>query len=208
MQVVDRAAQFVLMLDALNTDQRQKISDLRLDCLFKLHPILISRSLIDMLAKKYEPDTQTFKFGTNNISLTNRDAFLIMGFRNKGIRVNLDERCPNENLIDIFENPITQNISFSDLKSRILNMSADDEDFMRVFVLLMVAGLLAQPIDDRIPHVYINIVEDVMQISNFNWADFTVSFLHRSLKRHKIQNVYLEGNFILLQVTLYLEICI
>jgi uncharacterized protein YeeX (DUF496 family) len=196
------------MLDALNTDQRQKISDLGLGCLFKLHPILVSRSLIDMLAKKYEPDTQTFKFGMNNISLTNQDAFLIMGLRNKGTKVNFDKKCPNEDLIDIFENYITRNISFNDLKSRILNMSADDEDFVRVFVLLMVAGLLAQPINDHIPHVYVNIVEDVMQISKFNWADFTVSFLHRSLKQQKIKNMCLEGNFILLQVILRLEIFI
>ncbi|KAF3323737.1 ubiquitin-like-specific protease 1B [Carex littledalei] len=64
----------------------------------------------------------------------------------------------------------------------------------------MIAGLLAQPVDDRIPWEYVNIVENVDQVSRYNWAKFTVSFMHRSLLRNKTTKIHLEGNSILLQI--------
>ncbi|KAF3335989.1 Serine/threonine-protein [Carex littledalei] len=200
---VDRTAQFVLMLDALSTEQKQKISDLGFGCLFKLQPILVNRSLIGTLSKVYQPDTQTFTIGEKNLSLTTWDAYCIMGLRDEGIHIDFERKAPNEALIDIFENPITQNISFCELKSRISTFDATDENFVRVFVVLMITGLLAQPTDDRIPWEYVNIVENVDQIPNFNWAEFTVSFLHRSLTQSKSTKMRLEGNFILLQLWYY-----
>jgi hypothetical protein len=187
-------------LDGLKPEQKQTISDLGFGCLFKLQPILVSRSLIGALSKAYQPDTRTFTIGEKNVSLTTWDAYSIMGLRDEGTHIDFERKNINETLIDIFENPTTQNISFLDLKSRIATFDANDENFVRVFVLLMVAGLLAQPTDDRIPWEYVNIVEDVDQVSNFNWAEFTVSFLHRSLMQNKSTKMRLEGNFILLQV--------
>lgn len=55
--VVDRAVQFVLMLDALTTEQKQKVSDFDFNCLFKLQPLLVSCSLIGTLSKAYHLDT-------------------------------------------------------------------------------------------------------------------------------------------------------
>ena len=67
---VDRAAQFVLMLDGLSTAQKQKVEDLGFGCLFKLQSILISRSLITTLSRVYQSDIQTFCIGEKNVSLT------------------------------------------------------------------------------------------------------------------------------------------
>ncbi|XP_078160353.1 uncharacterized protein LOC144555799 [Carex rostrata] len=126
-----------------------------------------------------------------------------MGLRDEGTHIDFERKNINEALLEIFENPTHQHISFLDLNSRISTFDANDENFVRVFVLLMVAGVLAQPTDDRIPWEYLNIVEDVDQVSNFNWAEFTVSFLHRSLMRNKYTKMRLEGNLILLQLWYY-----
>lgn len=198
---VDRAAQFVLMLDGLKPEQRKKVSNLGFGCLFKLHPILISRLLIATISKAYQSDIQTFRIREKNVSLTPWDAYCIMGLSNEGIHIDMFRReAPNEALLNQLENPNTHNISFRDLKSRILNLDTTDENFVRIFVLLMIAGLLAQPMDDRIPWEYVNIVENVDRVSMYNWAEFTVSFLHRSLVRTKSTKMRIEGNFILLQV--------
>ncbi|KAF3330303.1 Plant mobile domain-containing protein [Carex littledalei] len=185
---VDRAAQFVLMLDGLKPEQRKKVSDLGFGCLFKLHPILISRLLIATLSKVYQSDVQTFRIGEKNVSLTPWDAYCIMGLRDEGIHIDMFRReAPNEALFNQLENPNTHNISFHDLKSRILNLGTTDENFVRIFVLLMIAGLLAQPVDDRIPWEYVSIVENVDLVSSYNWAEFTVSFLHRSIEEINLQ---------------------
>ncbi|KAF3330872.1 hypothetical protein FCM35_KLT04226 [Carex littledalei] len=123
-----------------------------------------------------------------------------MGLRDEGIHIDMFRReAPNEVLFNQLENPNTHNISFRDLKSRILNLGTTDENFVRIFVLLMIAGLLAQPVDDRISWEYVNIVENIDRVSKYNLAEFTVSFLHRSLGRNKSTKMHLEGNFILLQ---------
>ncbi|KAF3336781.1 Serine/threonine-protein [Carex littledalei] len=198
---VDRAAQFVLMLDGLKPEQRKKVSDLGFGCLFKLHPILISRVLIATLSKVYQSDVQTFRLGEKNVALTPWDAYCIIGLRDEGIHIDMFKReAPNEDLSNQLENPNTHNISFRDLKSRILKLGTTDENFVRCFVLLMIAGLLAQPVDDRIPWEYVSIVENVDLVSKYNWAEFTVSFLHRSIRRNKSTKMRLEGNFILLQI--------
>lgn len=67
---VERAAQFVLMLNALSAKQKQNVSDLGFGCLFKLQPILISHSLIATLSRVYQSDIQTFCISENNVSLT------------------------------------------------------------------------------------------------------------------------------------------
>ncbi|KAF3323738.1 hypothetical protein FCM35_KLT12469 [Carex littledalei] len=109
---VDRATQFVLMLDGLKPEQKEKVADLGFGCLFKLHPILISRMLIAKLIKIYQSDVQTFRVGEKNISLTPWDAYCIMGLRNEGIHINMSRReTPNEALYSTFENPNTHNIS-------------------------------------------------------------------------------------------------
>ncbi|KAF3323227.1 Plant mobile domain-containing protein [Carex littledalei] len=198
---VDRAAQFVLMLDGLKPEQRKKMADLGFDCLFKLHPILISRLLAATLSKVYQPDVQKFRIGGKNVSLTPWDAYCIMSLRNEGIHIDMSRReTVDEALFNTLENPNTHNISFRDLKSRILTLGTTDETFVRIFVLLMIAGLLAQPVDDRIPWEYVNIVKNMDRVSTYSWAEFTVSFLHRSLLQNKTTKMRLEGNFILLQI--------
>ncbi|KAF3329229.1 hypothetical protein FCM35_KLT06307 [Carex littledalei] len=198
---VDRAAQFVLMLDGLKPEQIKKVSDLGFGFLFKLHPILISSLLIATLSKVYQSDVQIFRIGENNVSLIPWDAYCIMGLRDESIHIDMFRReAPNEDLFNQLENPNTHNISFRDLKSRILNLGTTDENFVRLFVLLMIAELLAQPVDDRIPWEYVNIVKNIDRVSKYNWGEFTVSFLHRSLGRNKSIMLRLEGNFILLQI--------
>ncbi|KAF3326524.1 Ulp1 protease family, C-terminal catalytic domain-containing protein [Carex littledalei] len=124
-----------------------------------------------------------------------------MGLRDEGIHIDMFRReAPDEAIFNQLENPNTHNISFRDLKSSILNLGTTDENFVRIFVLLMIAGLLAQPVDDRIPWEYVNIVENVDRVSKYNWAEFTVSFLHRNLVRNKSTKMRLDGNFILLQM--------
>lgn len=46
----------------------------------------------------------------------------------------------------------------------------------------MTAGLLAQPVDDRIPWEYVNIVENVDRVSKYNWAELTVSLSQSRMK--------------------------
>jgi uncharacterized protein YeeX (DUF496 family) len=58
-----------------------------------------------------------------------------MRLRNKGIQINFDGKCLNEDLIDIFENFITRSISFSDIKSCISNMRVDNENYLSICVV-------------------------------------------------------------------------
>ncbi|KAJ1685802.1 hypothetical protein LUZ63_017192 [Rhynchospora breviuscula] len=189
---------------ALSPPQRAEIMEFGFGGTLTLHPMLISRQLIVDMVKVYNPLSQCFKMGEMDVPITTQDVWCIMGLRDEGTKIDIEMRMPKHELIRIFEDPSQEQITFNSLMDRILRTDPCDPNFIRMFVILLVAGVLAPPQSKVIPYEYLNMVEDIPLIKKINWADFTVKILLSGLKRNVVDKERLQGSLIFIQL-FYLE---
>ncbi|WVZ84607.1 hypothetical protein U9M48_031629 [Paspalum notatum var. saurae] len=126
--------------------------------------------------------------GERVIPMTLMNVHHLMGLPTDGQEVRLKEKQGN-------------NISLVDLEHNIATSTTPDDDFIRQFVLFTIGIVLAPTANGYVDSKYLALVEDVAQISKFNWGQFTLSHLFHSIENFlKEDQVSLQGNLILLQV--------
>ncbi|KAJ1703356.1 hypothetical protein LUZ63_003135 [Rhynchospora breviuscula] len=197
---IDLSGKFAMMTKALSPPQRAQIMEFGFGGTLTLHPMLISRQLIVDMVKVYNPLSQCFKMGEMDVPITTQDVWCIMGLRDEGTKIDIEMRMPKHELIRIFEDPSQKQITFNSLMDRILRTDPCDPNFIRMFVILLVAGVLAPPQSEVIPYEYLNKVEDIPLIKKINWADFTVKILLSGLKRNVVDKERLQGSLIFIQM--------
>ncbi|KAJ4792928.1 Epstein-Barr virus EBNA-1-like protein [Rhynchospora pubera] len=173
-----------MMTKALSPPQRTQIMELGFEPILTLRPMLISRQLI--------------------VSITMQDVWCIMGLRDEVIKIDIDRRVPKDELIRIFKDPSQEQITFNSLMDHILHTDPCNPNFIHMFIIFLVAGVLAPPQSEVILYEYLNMVDDIPLISKITWSNFTIKILLCGLKRNVVDKGRLQGSLIFIQL-FYLE---
>ncbi|KAJ4797185.1 Epstein-Barr virus EBNA-1-like protein [Rhynchospora pubera] len=204
---IDLAGQFANLLANLHPAQRRRIIELGFGDLFEMHSIQISRALIVDMVDVYDSTSQSFYIGEKHVPITPQDVSCILGLRDEGKIVRFDKKTPKDELAQIFEDPSKGLVTFDYVRDLILRTDARDDNFTtRMFIILMVAEVLAPPLVDYIPYEYLNFVdlEDISQVSKINWAEFTVHSLIEGIEKHLLDKKRrIQGSVFFLQLFYY-----
>jgi hypothetical protein len=110
-------------------------------------------------------------------SVSPPNAHIIMGIQNSGDVVHIDLNITAEDVPDKFKTSYNENgICIRDLVHIMYGEDPPDDDFDMSFVLFLMGTILALVSRYRIPISYYSVVQDVSQISNMNWSEFTIRF--------------------------------
>jgi hypothetical protein len=99
-----------------------------------------------------------------------------MGIQNSSDVVQIDSNITAEDVPDKFKTRYNEDgICIRDL---VYIMYGEDppDDFDRSFVLFLMGTILAPVSRYHVPISYYSVVQDVSQISNMNWSEFTIRF--------------------------------
>lgn len=191
------------IINQLTDMQKQAVVDMGLEGILHIPKIQMRRYLCYWLMMKINIKEQSIRIRDNEIHITEKDAYYLMGLRDEGDTILLLENSyVYPDLLKCYTEPSTNTITVTHLIRYIKSCKDAGDHFKRSFLLLLLRLVIAPTNDkDYIPHNYLSILTDVENISSLNWARFTLDFLFSSIDKQRTKNTkYVSGCMLLLQV--------
>jgi hypothetical protein len=204
-QIPCSVKQFVQTVFLVREDRKERIRQLGFASLLTIEEVKLRKSLLRCIVDCYDPtqDRVTMLSG-ETFSVSPPDAHIIMGIQNSGHVVQIDSNITAADVPDKFKTRYSEDgICIRDLVHIMYAEGPPDDDFDRSFVLFLMGTILAPVCRDRVPISYYSVVQDVSQIRNKNWSEFTIRFLKEDIAHLKggiHQNRWPYGNLAILQV--------
>jgi len=164
--------------------------------------------LVDV-AKKYQVRNQSFRICDQDITIYPEDVRDIMGLGIEGADVEEYVKTTKKSEEKTLETELykryadtNSKLELRKLEDMIHASKTPDDDFRRAFVLFTIGVILAPNTVDHVNYSYIQVVEHVSLIKNFNWGQFTLAHLLDSCESYITRKeATLKGNLALLQVS-------
>ena len=165
-----------------------------------MHPHQLRRVMLVRLAKRYSSDKQSIFIGGTDIPITLMDVKQILDLPIEGNDISACmQKSIDTNLLAAYG--VDGKLEINHIENLIKASKTPDDHFIRLFVLYAIGLILAPTTKYQVHKNYLNLVEDVGAIPNFNWGFFTLSNLFSSIcKFNQTGDKALQGNLPLLQV--------
>jgi hypothetical protein len=169
----------------------------------------ITKVMLVEVAKTFQVRNQTFKICSQDITIYPDDVRDILGLQIVGADVDeyvqktksSEEKTMQTELFKRYADT-NHKLELRKLEAMIRDSKTPDDDIRRAFDLFTVGVIIAPTTVDHVNYSYIQVVEHVSLIQNFNWGQFTLTHLLDSCDSYITQKeATLKGNLALLQVS-------
>ncbi|GMP49606.1 hypothetical protein CsSME_00016539 [Camellia sinensis var. sinensis] len=165
----------------------------------------IDHDLCHWLVQNFDPSTHSLNVHGLRMLLTVEDVHELMGLPSNGLPVKLTESV--DEITNLCDELAMKNkfVSFTSLKSYLLETKGAGTEFKRKFVLYIIGALLCPTTKAGVHQSFIKMVKNVESISQFNWAKHTLDFLVDRIAIAKVKERSAMCGCLLLLMLFYLE---
>lgn len=205
MKIVCSPSRYAKTVQVLSEAHKAAFAKTGLGGMLHLKPVTLRRMMIVEIVERFNVETQLFSLCGAEIPMIEPDAYHIMGTPIEGNEITLDSNEEvNKDLFIAYRSQASgeNHITLKCLEQSIRNSKVPDDHFIRQFVLYTIGLILSPTSKDYVDAKYLAIVEKVSDIHKYNWGQFTLNSLLRSISNFKLgTQTNLQGNLALLQVS-------
>ncbi|KAL6843103.1 hypothetical protein ACP4OV_026816 [Aristida adscensionis] len=178
---------FCDLLGKLSTPQMDRVKEFGLGCMLTMRSVKMRPALLKFLIQKYDPVLKLYTVRLNEgYSITHSDVECIMGLENNGVLVKPNDDITYNDLPSKFQNHWkNEGMRIENLISDIVLYNSTDDDFVRMFLLVMLGTVIAPVSQKYVPYSYFAFVENIETARTINWNRLTVGIIESNLRKVK-----------------------
>lgn len=195
---------FVKRVHKLKANQRNAVTRMGFGSLLRISNRMLRRNLLVELMDRWCCKKQAFVLLPGEIKITLKDVALILGLRVFGEPVIFKEDTPFINLESEYGAALwNRKITVASIEERLDSLGeADNEDFIRSFLLYTFGIFLFPNANGKVDSRYLHFLSDLDKVNSFAWGAAVLEDIVYWLTKRKEANAQcLGGCLIFLQVS-------